>query len=75
MLELTTRFSGITTAARPNVDRLTPQQAIAQSAAHLRYISRKSAAKPEDIITLNLTDTAGQPVGGIQEARHTFAVP
>lgn len=72
MLELTTRFAGITTAVRPNAARMTPQRAAAQSVAHLRYISRKSAAKTEDIITLNLADPAGSPVNSIQDARRAF---
>ncbi len=54
MLELTTRFEGITTGARPGRPRLSAEQAAKKAIANLRYIARPSAVRPGDEVTLNL---------------------
>lgn len=57
MLELSTRFSGITTGTRPAKQNVTTAKAIAQGIANLRYISRPSAVASGDTVLLNLGST------------------
>lgn len=54
MLELTTRFEGITTGARPGRARLSAKQAAQKAIANLRYIARPTAVRPSDTFALNL---------------------
>lgn len=54
MLELTTRFEGITTGARPGRARLSAKQAAQKAIANLRYIARPTAVRPGDTVALNL---------------------
>lgn len=54
MLELTTRFEGITTGARPGRTRLSAKQAAQKAIANLRYIARPTAVRPNDTFALNL---------------------
>lgn len=56
MLELTTRFVGITTGKRANGKQLSSKSAAAQAKANLRYILRESATTRDDLITLNITE-------------------
>lgn len=59
MLELTTRFDGITTGARPGRARLSVKQAAQKAIANLRYIARPAAVRPGDTVALNLGNAEG----------------
>lgn len=59
MIELSTRFTGISTATTKS-GRLSMVQAIAKAKAHLRYIDRATATKNGDVLAAGpLTNTDG----------------
>lgn len=70
-LELTTRFSGITTSPRAHSGGQAPATAAAQAKAHLRYIDRRSAAKYAHAAG-PLYDSSGKPVATRKAAREAM---
>ncbi|CUH89776.1 hypothetical protein PH5382_03729 [Phaeobacter sp. CECT 5382] len=68
MLELTTRFDGITTGTRPGRKRLSAKRAIGKAIANLRYIARPSAVLPGNTISLNLGEADGSDTKAAQAA-------